>query len=328
MTSHDSSKGPLSLDALGDTVSEAGEGRSTRRPEGSAHPSVVHRWLLATRPATLGAAVAPVLVGAAAASRSGFFDPLVLCVTLAAALSIQIGTNLANDLWDFQRGADTAERLGPLRVTQSGLITPRQVRAATYVAFGAAALGGSYLAIVGGWPIITIGVLSIIAGVTYTAGPWPLGYHGLGDVVVFVFFGLVAVAGTYFVQVHTVHPIALAAAVPVGLLVTAILVVNNLRDIATDRRAGKYTLAVRLGEQGTRIEYVFLVAAAYAMLPVLSVFDGGAAAWLPWFSVPLAIRPVCRILAGTQGSPLNPVLRQTAGLHLTFGMLLAAGLLL
>lgn len=316
------------MDMLGDAVPEAGEPGSKDRSVGSAPPSAARRWFLAVRPATLGAAIAPVLVGAAAAGRTGVFDAVVFLMTLAGAVAIQVGTNLANDMGDFQRGADTADRLGPLRVTQGGLVSPQQVRAATCMTFGAAALAGLYLAAIGGWPIVAIGVLSIVAGLMYTLGPWPLGYHGLGDVLVFVFFGLVAVAGTYFLQTHTLRLTAVVAAVPIGLLVTAILVVNNLRDIATDRRAGKRTLAVRLGEWGTRVEYVLLVAAAYAMLPVLSRFDGGASPWLPWLSAPLAIQ-LCRgILAGVHGRALNPVLKQTAGLHLMFAALLAAGFLL
>ena len=207
-------------------------------------------WLLAARPATLPAAVVPVLVGTAAALHGGVqlqIGPFV--AALVAALLIQIGTNFANDVFDFHKGADTAERLGPPRVTQSGLVPPEQVLIATFVTFGLAALVGVYLVLVGGWPILVVGVLSILAGLAYTGGPWPLGYHSLGDLFVFIFFGVVAVVGSAYLQTLTITPLAVWASFPVGLLVTAILVVNNLRDIDTDRQVGKKTLAVRLGRR-------------------------------------------------------------------------------
>ncbi|HEV2642031.1 MAG TPA: 1,4-dihydroxy-2-naphthoate polyprenyltransferase, partial [Candidatus Elarobacter sp.] len=216
-------------------------------------PTRARAWLLASRPATLPAAAVPVLVGAAAAECEGAaFRPLVFVVTLLSALFIQIGTNFANDYSDFHRGADHEGRLGPLRVTQSGLLSQDAVRRGIVIAFGIAALFGGYLAWVGGWPIILIGVLSIICGIAYTGGPWPFGYHGLGDVFVFVFFGLIAVTGTAYLQAGAWSTFALVVSIPIGLLVTNILVINNLRDLPTDRAAGKHTLAVRLGEQGTR----------------------------------------------------------------------------
>jgi 1,4-dihydroxy-2-naphthoate octaprenyltransferase len=279
---------------------------------------------MAIRPATLSAAVAPVLVGTAVAAAHGQFHGLVFGVTLAAALFIQIGTNLANDLFDFEQGADTADRLGPPRVTQTGLMSPAEVRTAMVVSFGAAVLCGCYLAVVGGWPIVMIGVLSIAAGVAYTGGPWPLGYHGLGDAFVFVFFGLVAVMGTFYLQTQTLSGAAAAAAVPVGFLVTAILVVNNLRDIDTDRRANKRTLAVRIGAGATRVEYAALVAGAYVVpwlfLPALT-------AALPLPTLPLAIGLGRSVLAGATGAALNPVLKRTAGLHLAYSGLLAVAFL-
>ena len=294
----------------------------------SHRPSALANWLLAVRPATLTAAVAPVLVGAAAAGAEGQFRPLVFAATLAAALLIQAGTNLANDLSDFERGADTDDRLGPPRVTQQGLISPAQVRAATYLAFGAAAVIGLYLALVGGWPILAIGVAAIAAGLAYTGGPWPLGYHGLGDVFVFVFFGLTAVIGTYYLQTDGVSAVAAAAAVPVGLTVTAILVINNLRDIETDLRAGKRTLATRLGARATRWQYFLLVVGAYAALPVLIAAGAGVGVALAALSLPLAIGLCRSVLSGAAGRDLNPVLKRTAQLHLAFGGLLALGLLL
>ncbi len=286
-------------------------------------------WITAARPATLPAAVVPVLVGtAAAAGVEDSFRLAVFIATLAAAMLIQIGTNFANDLFDFEHGADTADRLGPPRVTQSGLISPEHVRLGTGVAFGGAAAIGVYLIVVGGWPILAIGVLSIVAGIAYTGGPWPLGYHGLGDVTVFAFFGMTAVVGTYYLQADTISATAVVAAVPVGLLVTAILVVNNLRDLETDRQAGKRTLAVRIGELATRLQYVALVLGPYLLTPVLWAVDAGAWVFLACLSLPIALVLVRAVLSGTSGRSLNDILKRTALLHFAFGALLALGLLL
>ena len=286
-------------------------------------------WITAARPATLPAAVVPVLVGtAAAAGVEDTFRLAVFIATLAAAMLIQIGTNFANDLFDFEHGADTADRLGPPRVTQSGLISPERVRLGTGVAFGGAAAIGVYLIVVGGWPILAIGVLSIVAGIAYTGGPWPLGYHALGDVTVFAFFGMTAVVGTYYLQADTISATAVVAAVPVGLLVTAILVVNNLRDLETDRQAGKRTLAVRIGELATRLQYVALVLGPYLLTPVLWAMDAGAWVFLAYLSLPIALVLVRAVLSGTTGRSLNDILKRTALLHFAFGALLALGLLL
>src|SRR5204863_1652286 len=207
------------------------------------------------RPRTLPAAVAPVLVGTALAGQAGVFHPLTFLATLIGAVFIQVGTNLSNDYSDARRGADTEDRLGPVRVTAGGLVPPRQVLLATYVTFGLAVLCGAYLVYVAGPALLAIGAASILAGVLYTGGPRPYGYEGLGEVFVFLFFGIVAVTGSYYVQVENLEWEAFALAVPVGLLAAAILVVNNVRDIDTDRRAGKRTLAVRLGRQRTRMLY-------------------------------------------------------------------------
>ena len=288
---------------------------------------VLIHWLAATRPATLPAAVAPVLVGAAAAADERF-RLLVFLATMAAALLLQIGTNLANDLFDFERGADTSERLGPTRVTQAGLIAPEHVRLGTILAFAAAVAIGVYLLYIGGWPILAVGVLAILAGVAYTGGPWPFGYHGLGDIVVFVFFGLVAVTGTYYQQTGAVDSSAAVAALPVGKTVTAILVVNNLRDIETDRRAGKRTLAVLLGARATRAQYALLTLGAYATVPFLLLTDASAWVLLSWLSLPLALLLNRSVLQGESGRALNPILQRTGQLHFAFGALLALGLLL
>lgn len=289
-------------------------------------------WLLAARPATLPAAVVPVLVGTAAGAMevgAARFHALPFVAALVAALLIQVATNFANDYSDFHRGADTAERLGPTRVTQSGLLTPPQVLRGIIVTFGAAVLLGLYLVWVGGWPILVIGVASILAGLAYTGGPWPFGYHGLGDLFVFVFFGLVAVAGSAYLQTGRWTLLALAAAIPVGLLCTNILVVNNLRDLPTDRAAGKGTLAVRIGDRATRAQYALLAAAAYVVPPTL-VVARRASPWLllPLLTLPIAARLVRLVLGGLAGRELNVVLKRSGQLEMVYGVLLAAGFLL
>ena len=219
-------------------------------------------------------------MGAALSWRDGVFRLDVVVVCLFTALILQIGSNLANDVFDFERGTDTAERLGPTRVTQAGMLTPRQVKKGMAVAFALATLLGLYLAWLGGWPIIILGIAAIISAIAYTGGPFPIGYHGLGDIFVFIFFGLASVAGTYYIQAGFVSPVVWWMTIPPGLIITAILVVNNLRDIENDRKAGKHTMAVRLGERGTKIQYVVCMIVAYLVLiPV---------AWvglIPWIAL-------------------------------------------
>jgi len=287
----------------------------------------VQVWLLAARPATLPAAIVPVLVGSAAAAAEGHFRPLAFSAALLASMLIQVGTNLANDYSDYFKGADTAARLGPLRVTQSGLLPPETVKRATILVFALAMLLGLYLVSVAGWPIVAIGLACIVAGVLYTGGPWPLGYHGLGDLTCFVFFGFVAVLGTAYLHTETITGLAVVASLPVACLVTAILVVNNLRDIDTDRASGKYTLAVLIGRRATRLEYLLLLAGAY-LVPLARALAGASFWWwLPWLTLPLAVA-VVRVVLHQQGRALNPALRDTARLHLSFGVLFAASLLL
>jgi len=281
-------------------------------------------WVLAARPRTLTAAVTPVVVGTAVAASQGSFRPIPALAALLSAISLQIGTNLANDYHDFERGADTAERVGPRRVTQSGLVPPRTVRAAAIGTFALAFALGIYLTLVGGWPILVVGIASIAAGWAYTGGPWPLGYHGLGDAFVFVFFGLVAVTGTVYVQSHSVPAAAWIAAVPVGALATAILVVNNLRDIVTDAKAGKRTLATRIGVAATRAQYMMLLAIAFAA-PFFLARVATPWALLPLAALPLAIPPLRLVLRQTGGA-LNPALGGTARLQIAYGLLLAIGL--
>jgi len=300
----------------------------------SSAPGRARAWMMAARPATLPAAVAPVLVGTAVAVHARHFRALPFLAALVAAVLIQIGTNFANDLFDYHKGADTTARLGPVRVTQSGLISARAVGYATTLTFGAAVLVGLYLVAIGGLPILLIGLASIAAAILYTGGPWPLGYHGLGDVFVFIFFGLIAVTGTYYVQAGAVgrgphvSGEAIAAAVPVGLLVTAILVVNNVRDIETDRAAGKRTLAVRLGRRASRVQYALLVATAYAVPLLLWLAHVTSwTFWLPWLTAPLAYQLIRTVSTHADGPTLNRALKGTGRLNLLFGLLFAASLL-
>jgi 1,4-dihydroxy-2-naphthoate polyprenyltransferase len=285
---------------------------------------------MAARPRTLPAAVAPVLVGTAAAAEAS--DDLRVGAFIAALVGsvfIQIGTNLANDYSDAKRGADSVDRLGPVRVTASGMVAPRRVLVATWVAFAVAVGAGIYLTAVAGPVILAVGTVSILAGVLYTGGPRPYGYAGLGEAFVFLFFGLVAVNGSYFVQVERLDWLPFALSVPVGCLATAILVVNNVRDIDTDRRAGKLTLAVRLGRRRARVLYAALIVAAYVGLPsALLLADGPAWGLLALASLPLAPRPLRAVRRRTDGPSLNAALAATGAVLAAFSALLTAGLLL
>lgn len=286
-------------------------------------------WILAARPATLPAAIVPVLVGAAAALADGAqLRPFVLAMTLVCAVLIQVGTNFANDYSDFARGADTEARLGPVRVTASGLMTRDEVRSGIVVAFGLAVLIGVYLAWVGGWPIIAIGALSVLSGLAYTGGPFPTGYHGLGDVFVFVFFGVVAVTGTAFLQTGEWSRTALSFSIPIGLLATNILVVNNLRDLPTDVAAGKRTLATRIGDRATRMQYVLFVVASFMVPTAIALHLGKPWLLLPLASAPFAIGLLRKVTGGVAGRELNAVLERSGQLLLAFGVLLAIGAIL
>jgi 1,4-dihydroxy-2-naphthoate octaprenyltransferase len=295
----------------------------------AAAPSGIRIWLMAARIRTLPAAIAPVLVGTALAGWQHVFHPLRFVAALIGAIFIQVGTNLSNDYSDARRGADAEDRLGPVRVTAGGLVPPRQVLIATYVSFGVAVLAGVYLVVVAGWQLLLVGAASILAGVLYTGGPKPYGYEGLGELFVFLFFGIVAVAGSYFVQVKHLDWKAFALAVPVGLLASGILVVNNFRDIDSDRRAGKRTLAVRLGRAKTRTMFAVIVYLAFVLAPVTWVF-GPMKPWvlLPWLTLPLAAQIVREVRNRTDGPSLNQALAHTGMLQLAFCTLLSAGLLL
>jgi 1,4-dihydroxy-2-naphthoate polyprenyltransferase len=296
-------------------------------------PPRLDSWLVAIRPATLPAAIGPVLVGLGVAWPAVGLRPLPAAACLAVALLFQVAANLANDLFDFRSGADAADRLGPPRAAASGLLTERQLAAAIVIVLGLAGLVGFGLVVIGGPVVLALGALAALSALAYSGGPWPYGYHGLGELFVFVFFGVVAVAGTAYLQLERWPPLAFAAAVPVGALVTAILVVNNLRDIDSDRRAGKRTVAVRIGPRATTFEYTALIVAAYAV-PVLLVLGGAAApvALLPLASLPLAIPPLREVATsadpGRDPRRLNAVLRATARVSLAFAGLLAVGLAL
>lgn len=300
-----------------------GSSGPTTRPSGH-----LHIWVMAARVRTLPAAVAPVLVGTSLALGAGRFRPLAFVAALLGAIFIQVGTNLSNDYSDARRGADTEDRLGPVRVTAGGLVPPSRVLLATYVTFGLAVLCGIYLVTVAGWELIAVGAVSILAGVLYTGGPRPYGYEGLGELFVFLFFGIVAVSGSYFVQTGELAWQAYACAVPVGLLASAILVVNNVRDLETDRRAGKRTLAVRLGRPRTRALYTAMVFGAFLLTPLCWVL-GSMSAWLllPWIAIPLAVPLVGAVRTRTDGPSLNAALAKTGALQLIFCLLFSAGIL-
>lgn len=287
-----------------------------------------HIWFQAARPKTLPAAVAPVLVGTSVAVTQGTFRLGALAACLLGSLFIQVGTNLSNDYSDARRGADTDDRLGPVRVVAGGLVPPRTVLIATWVTFAAAALCGVYLVAVAGWELLALGVLSILAGVLYTGGPRPYGYAGLGEVFVFVFFGLVAVAGSAFAQLEAWPWEAFVLAVPVGLLAAAILVVNNVRDMDTDRRAGKRTLAVKLGRDRARLVYAAMVYGAFVVAPI-PWLAGSLSAWLfvVWLALPLAVPVVRLVRTHADGPSLNTALARTAAVQLAFCVLLSAGVL-
>ena len=284
-------------------------------------------WLIAIRIKTLPAAISPVLLGTALAFHDGDSNPFTFLMTLLAAVLIQIGANFANDVYDFEKGSDREDRLGPQRATQSGLISPTDMKKAMWKIFALAIGVGFYLAYVGGWPIVIIGLASIAAGIAYTGGPYPLGYHGFGDIFVFLFFGLIAVPGTYYLQTGSVTELSLWLGAVMGMLITAILVVNNLRDRDADIISGKKTLAVRFGETFSKIQFILLV-----MLPFLLPFH----LWRQWnkmsflltlFTLPIAVHLIIQLFNNT-GADLNKVLAGTARFLFIFTLLLSAGLII
>jgi 1,4-dihydroxy-2-naphthoate octaprenyltransferase len=283
--------------------------------------------VLGARPRTLPAAVVPVAVGIGCAVGAGHALAVWrMAAALVVSLALQIATNYANDYSDGVKGTDSAGRVGPVRLVASGLASPAQVKRAALAAFAVAGVAGLALAAAVGWQLILVGAACMAAGWFYTGGPRPYGYAGLGELFVFVFFGLVATAGTTYVLVERLTGLSVAAAVPVGFLVTAILVVNNLRDIPTDAVTGKHTLAVRLGDRRTRAFYVALVVAAFVAVPFVAGLGGRPLGALAFVALVAAQKPVVAVLGGATGRALIPVLGGTGRLHLVFGLLFAFGL--
>ncbi len=295
-------------------------------PSQASNVSRLRAWVLAMRPKTLPAAIVPVLVGAACAHRAGRFDVTVSALCLLCALMLQITSNFANDVFDFEKGADDAHRVGPARAVASGWITTIQMKRAMWLCVGLACAIGAYLIVRGGVVFMILGALSVVCAIAYTGGPYPLGYHGFGDVCVFAFFGLVAVCGTAYLNAGHVSATAWLGGIAVGCLSTAILVVNNVRDVETDQRSGKRTLAVRLGRNAGATEYVLLLTVAY-LVPLTLWFTQtvGALVLLPLVTLPLALRRSAEVFR-ERNQALNRTLANTAKLLLAFGALLTVGL--
>jgi 1,4-dihydroxy-2-naphthoate octaprenyltransferase len=287
----------------------------------------VQIWLHAIRPKTLFASIAPIVVGSAVAWHEDGFHLLTAVVALTVALLLQITSNLANDYFDFKRGADK-ERVGPLRVMQAGLVTERAMQRAIALTVALAIACGLYLVYQGGWPIFVAGLAAVICAIAYTGGPFPLGYHGLGDFFVFIFFGLVGVAGSAYVQTHSLTWFAIWASIPIACLATGIIVANNLRDIETDRAANKLTLATRLGRRGTIIEFIGLFAIAYLVPLLLAIFAGVPWAWIVIpVTLPIAL-PIVQMVRVATGRDLVPVLVGTSRLTFIFAVVFAFGIIL
>jgi len=285
-------------------------------------------WILASRPKTLAAAIIPVVVGSSIALHDGVFHLYAALVALVCSLLIQIGTNLVNDLFDFLHGADKKNRIGPQRATASGLLSKYEMKVGIYFTFGLSFFLGLYLVYLGGIFILVIGVFSIIAGIVYTAGPYPLAYNGLGDIAVFIFFGLAGTVGTYYVQANEITAMVFWSSIPVGALITNILVVNNYRDREEDHSNGKNTLAVIFGDKFTRIQYVFFMIVSYSILFVVYfTYKKSFLIFLPLLSLPLSIKLI-RMIFTLRGRELNKTLELTARLSAIYGLLFAAGILL
>jgi len=291
--------------------------------------SEIYIWLSALRPQTLPASVVPVLTGASLAHYHQLFRWDTTFVALVCALLIQIGTNFANDYYDFIKGADREDRIGFTRATSTGLVSPEAMFRATYLTMAAAFFIGLYLVWIAGWPIFLIGVLSLIFGIAYTGGPYPLGYNGLGDIFVFIFFGFAAVMGTYYVNTLEWSLDAMIASVPVGALAVNILVINNLRDVHQDVLSGKKTLGVLLGENALKAEYALLIALSFISLVILNVFfEYPVWIYLPLLSLPAAILLLNQVFFHDDKRTLNKTLERTAQFMVLFGLLISAGILL
>ena len=286
----------------------------------------MNRWIITSRPKTLTAAISPAVLGSALAFSDGYFNILTFIVILITAMLIQIGTNFSNDLFDYLRGVDNADRLGPDRALQKGLVSKEEIQRAIIIIFIIAIIFGFYLAYLGGWPIVVIGLLSIFSGIIYTGGPYPLAYNGLGDLFVFIFFGLIAVSGTYYLHTGILSTTSIIAGCTIGALATAILVINNLRDINTDKKYGKNTLAVYIGQKLTKIEYIFLMIIAYSIPIYISYILGHKSAiYIIYFTLPISMRLILEILY-KQGRDLNKTLEGTAKLLLLYTILFSFGI--
>ncbi len=295
---------------------------------GPAKISKFQAWILASRPKTLLAAFMPVIVGTAIAISDGAFNFLAALDALVCSLLIQIGTNFSNDLFDYLAGTDAPGRVGPKRALAEGWLSVREMKTGIALTFGVTFLLGLYLVHLGGWVILVVGVLSILAGLAYTAGPLPLAYNGLGDLFAFVFFGLVGTIGTYYVQALRITPVVIWSSIPVGALVTNILIVNNYRDIEEDKRNGKKTLAVILGRKLSRLQFILLTAVSFLTPFVIYFFyRNNYFVFLPLLSLPLGIKLI-KMLYTLEGEALNKTLELTAKLSGIFGLLFALGLLL
>ena len=285
-------------------------------------------WVLASRPKTLLASAVPVIIGSSIAVFDNEFKPIAAFFALICSALIQIGTNFVNDLYDFLHGTDKKDRVGPTRVLAAGLVTPNEMKIAITIIFGLSFILGLYLVYVGGWIILLIGILSIMAGIAYTAGPLPLAYNGLGDIFVFIFFGFVGTVGTYYVQALQLTPLVFWVSVPVGALITNVLVVNNYRDIDEDKLNGKHTLAVKWGQKFTRLQYVVFTVISYAILLVVYfTYKQELIIFLPVLSLPLAIKLI-KMIYTLEGKELNKTLELTAKLSAIYGILFAFGILL
>ncbi len=287
-----------------------------------------YRWILAARPKTLPAAVVPVVVGSSIAVYYNKFNFIASVIALLCSLLFQIGANFVNDLFDYLHGTDKKERTGPQRAVASGLISSNEMKLGIIIVFGLSFSFGLYLVYLGGWFIFIIGVLSIITAVAYTAGPFPLAYHALGDIAVFLFFGFAGTVGTYYVQAKEITPLIFWASVPVGALITNILVVNNYRDREEDKLSGKNTLAVIFGDKFSRFQYVFFMILSYSILFVVYfTFKKSVFVFLPILSLPIAIKLI-KMIYTLKGKELNKTLELTAKLSAIYGLLFAVGILL
>lgn len=285
-------------------------------------------WILASRPKTLPAAVVPVMVGSALAIQQGKFYPIYSIIALLCSLFIQIGTNFTNDLYDHLKGADTEKRKGPIRVLSAGLISVKEMKSAIILVFGLTFILGLYLVYVTDWKILAIGIFSIIAGLAYTAGPYPLAYHGLGDLFVFLFFGIIGTMGTFYLHHLKFTTVSFLVSLPVGALITNILIVNNYRDIEEDKQAGKNTLAVILGRDFSRYEYIFFLLLSFFVPSVLYFeFKFNETIFLPYLTLPMAIILV-KMIFNYQGQQLNKTLEFSAKYSALYGLLFSAGMII